>query len=195
MNIDRYSQIWVPNICRQRLYRKIFISRNNPCESCVHLQMARAESLNLHAYIHLCLLQLFFTWFLALLLGAQICKLFLRSPGIDSKESIPPAYVTWRACTTNRIVVSARFLCSDSWAPEKFKNSGAGTQLAGCHFHHSGELFRNFFSFLRQFRWPSKKNVPFSAVLICLSYLNRKQLSNWLQSSRLIELCLLSAET
>jgi hypothetical protein len=29
----------------------------------------------------------------------------LRSPGIDSKESIPPAYV---ACTSNRVAVPAR---------------------------------------------------------------------------------------
>ncbi len=35
---------------------------------------------------------------------AQICKRF-RSPGIDSKESIPPAYVAWRAGTWNRFVV------------------------------------------------------------------------------------------
>ncbi len=38
---------------------------------------------------------------------AQICKRF-RSPGIDSKESIPPTYVAWRAGTSNRIVVHAR---------------------------------------------------------------------------------------
>jgi hypothetical protein len=35
---------------------------------------------------------------------ARICKRF-RNPGIDSKESIPPAYVTWRASTTNRVLV------------------------------------------------------------------------------------------
>jgi hypothetical protein len=38
---------------------------------------------------------------------ARICKPF-RSPGIDSKESIPPAYVAWRARTSNRVVVPAR---------------------------------------------------------------------------------------
>ncbi len=32
----------------------------------------------------------------------------LRRPAIDSEESIPPAYVTWRACTTSRVVVPAR---------------------------------------------------------------------------------------
>ncbi len=40
--------------------------------------------------------------------GAFIC-LYLRSPGIDSDESIPPAYVTWRVSSmTNRVVVPAR---------------------------------------------------------------------------------------
>jgi hypothetical protein len=29
-------------------------------------------------------------------------------PGIDSEDSIPPAYVAWRAGTTNRVVVPAR---------------------------------------------------------------------------------------
>jgi hypothetical protein len=38
---------------------------------------------------------------------ARICKRF-RSPGIDSEESIPPAYVVRRAETTNRVVVPAR---------------------------------------------------------------------------------------
>jgi hypothetical protein len=37
----------------------------------------------------------------------RICKR-VRSPGIDSKESIPPAYVTWRAGTTNRVIAPAR---------------------------------------------------------------------------------------
>ncbi len=38
---------------------------------------------------------------------ARICKR-LWSPGIDSEESIPPAYVVWRAGKTNRVVVPAR---------------------------------------------------------------------------------------
>jgi hypothetical protein len=38
---------------------------------------------------------------------ADICKR-LRSPGIDSEESIPPEYVAWRASTTNRVDVPAR---------------------------------------------------------------------------------------
>jgi hypothetical protein len=47
---------------------------------------------------------------------ARICKL-LRRPGIDSEDSIPPAYVEWRAGTTNRVVVAVRqarnrLLCS-----------------------------------------------------------------------------------
>jgi hypothetical protein len=39
--------------------------------------------------------------------GARICKR-LRSPRIDSEKSIPPAYVAWRAGTTNMVVVPAR---------------------------------------------------------------------------------------
>jgi hypothetical protein len=38
---------------------------------------------------------------------ARICKRF-RSIGIDSKETILPAHVAWRAGTTNRVVVMAR---------------------------------------------------------------------------------------
>ncbi len=37
----------------------------------------------------------------------RICKR-LSSPGIGSKETIPPAYVVWRAVTSNRVVVPAR---------------------------------------------------------------------------------------
>ncbi len=40
----------------------------------------------------------FFSW-------ARIRKI-LRSPGIDSKEKIPPAYAAWRAGTTNRLAES-----------------------------------------------------------------------------------------
>jgi hypothetical protein len=35
---------------------------------------------------------------------ARICKR-LRSPGIDSKESIPPVFVAWRAGTTTLFAV------------------------------------------------------------------------------------------
>jgi hypothetical protein len=38
---------------------------------------------------------------------ASICKR-LKSPGIDSEKSIPPAYVAWRASTPNKVVVTAR---------------------------------------------------------------------------------------
>ncbi len=38
---------------------------------------------------------------------ARICKR-LRSLGIDSEESISPAYVAWWSGTTNRVVVPAR---------------------------------------------------------------------------------------
>jgi hypothetical protein len=45
-------------------------------------------------------------------LRAHICKR-LRRPGIDSEDSIPPAYVGWRVGTTNRVVVHGnRFLGS-----------------------------------------------------------------------------------
>jgi hypothetical protein len=37
----------------------------------------------------------------------RICKC-LWNPGIDSEESIPPAYVAWRSGTTNRVAVPAR---------------------------------------------------------------------------------------
>ncbi len=38
---------------------------------------------------------------------ARICKR-LWSPGIDSEEVISPAYVAWRAGTTNRVIVPSR---------------------------------------------------------------------------------------
>jgi hypothetical protein len=47
----------------------------------------------------------------------RICKLF-RSPGIDSKELIPPAYVALQAVTTKR-------------AHSKFTNVGPGIFLDG----------------------------------------------------------------
>jgi hypothetical protein len=37
----------------------------------------------------------------------RICKR-LRSPGINSEESIPSAYVAWRAGTSKRVVVPTR---------------------------------------------------------------------------------------
>jgi hypothetical protein len=38
---------------------------------------------------------------------ARICKR-LKSPGTDSKELIPLAYVSWWASTSNRVVLTAR---------------------------------------------------------------------------------------
>ncbi len=70
----------------------------------------------------------------ALRYRARICKR-LRSPKIDSKESIPPAFVAWRAGTISLFVVAARhasylgwrnrFLGIDSWAPQMFTNKGS----------------------------------------------------------------------
>jgi hypothetical protein len=47
----------------------------------------------------------------------------LRSPGIDSEESFPPAYVAWRAGTTNRVFVGAR------QARNRFLGSLKGLQI------------------------------------------------------------------
>jgi hypothetical protein len=44
-------------------------------------------------------------------------------PGIDSEDSIPPAYVAWRAITTNRVVVPAR------QAGNRFLGSVKGLQI------------------------------------------------------------------
>ncbi len=54
---------------------------------------------------------------------ARICKL-LWSPGIDSEESIQPAYVAWRACTTNRVLCRPVRLGIDSWASLKVYKYG-----------------------------------------------------------------------
>jgi hypothetical protein len=53
---------------------------------------------------------------------ARICKR-LFSPEIDSEESIQPAYVAWRAGTTNRVVVPAR------QAGNRFLGSFKGLQI------------------------------------------------------------------
>jgi hypothetical protein len=52
------------------------------------------------------------------LFRARICKR-LRSPGIDSEESIPSAYVAWRAGTTTLFLLSSSL-------HRLFKNSGTG---------------------------------------------------------------------
>jgi hypothetical protein len=67
---------------------------------------------------------------------AQICKL-LRSPGIDSKKSIPPGYIAWRDGTTTLYGAPARrrnrFLGIDSWAPGSLKvfKFGLSMKLVG----------------------------------------------------------------
>jgi hypothetical protein len=53
---------------------------------------------------------------------ARICKR-LWSPGINSENSIPPAYVAWRAGTTCRIVVPTR------QAGNRFLGSLKGLQI------------------------------------------------------------------
>jgi hypothetical protein len=53
---------------------------------------------------------------------ARICKR-LRRPGIDSEDSIPPAYVAWRVGTTKRVVVPAR------QAGNRFLGSLKGLQI------------------------------------------------------------------
>jgi len=53
---------------------------------------------------------------------ARICKR-LRRLGIDSEDSIPPAYVAWRAGTTNRVVLPA------SQAGNRFLGSLKGLQI------------------------------------------------------------------
>jgi hypothetical protein len=47
---------------------------------------------------------------------ARICKR-LRSPGIDTEESISPAYVAWRASTTNRVSYRPARMRIDTWSP------------------------------------------------------------------------------
>ncbi len=61
---------------------------------------------------------------------ARICKP-LRIPGIDFKESIPPAYVTWRAGTSNRVVIPAHQRKRiDSRILNRFTNSGSVVTLS-----------------------------------------------------------------
>jgi hypothetical protein len=52
----------------------------------------------------------------SILYGARICKR-LWSPGIDSEESISPAYVAWRASTSNRVSYRPARLRIDTWSP------------------------------------------------------------------------------
>ncbi len=57
---------------------------------------------------------------------ARICKR-LWSPGIDSEESISPAYVAWRASTTNRVSYRPARLRIDTW---RSTNTGSVPVLA-----------------------------------------------------------------
>ncbi len=56
------------------------------------------------------------------MLRVRICKRF-RNPGIDSKESISPAYTAWRAGTTNIVIAPA------SQAGNRFLGSVKGLQI------------------------------------------------------------------
>ncbi len=58
-----------------------------------------------------------------LLYWGRVGKRF-RSPGIEYKKSIPPAYVAWRAGTSNRVVVLARQAGNQFLGFLKFTNSG-----------------------------------------------------------------------
>jgi hypothetical protein len=55
---------------------------------------------------------------------ARVCKR-LKSQGIDSEESIPPACVAWRAGTTNRVVEPAR-LAGNRFLGSRITNTGSG---------------------------------------------------------------------
>ncbi len=70
---------------------------------------------------------------------ARICKR-LWSPGFDSGESIPPAYVAWRDGTTNRVVVPVR------QAGNRFLGSWKGFQIRAQLLHknsHDNSLQRH----------------------------------------------------
>jgi len=65
----------------------------------------------------------------------RICKR-LRSPGIDPKESIPPAYVAWQAGTSNRLVVPTR------QAGNRFLGSLKGLQILVFGFGFRFSIYR-----------------------------------------------------
>jgi hypothetical protein len=62
-----------------------------------------------------------------LLPRARICKR-LRSQEIDSKESIPPVYVAWRAGMSNKVVVQ------DRQGGNRFLGSIKGLQIRALEF-------------------------------------------------------------
>ncbi len=65
---------------------------------------------------------------------ARICKR-LRGPVIDSEDSILPAYVAWRARTTNRVAVPAR------QAGNRFVGSIKGLQIRALAGLYDKEVF------------------------------------------------------
>jgi hypothetical protein len=65
---------------------------------------------------------------------ARICER-LWSPGIDSEDSISPAYVAWRAGTRNRVVVPAR----QTWS--QFLGSITGPKIRALYMlYHQAEM-------------------------------------------------------
>jgi hypothetical protein len=63
---------------------------------------------------------------------AQRPSLRRRRPGIDSKESIQPTYVAWRAGKSNRVVVPAH------QAGNRFLGSLKGLQIRALVFGYHG---------------------------------------------------------
>ncbi len=92
----------------------------------------------------------------------RICKR-LRNPGIDSEESILPAYGAWRAGTTNKVVVPAR------QAGNQFLDSLKGLQIRALaldrifvQFFIPWKLFENVVvSFTPFVKYLPAKNVLF----------------------------------
>ncbi len=71
-----------------------------------------------------------------------MCKC-LRSPGIDSEKSIPPAYEAWRAGTPNRVVVPALGWESVPGLLKRFTNTGSVQILAALLQRSDVFLFRS----------------------------------------------------
>jgi hypothetical protein len=66
-----------------------------------------------------------------LMFRARTCKR-LWSPGTDSEESISPAYVAWRAGTTNRSRTAPPCWESISGLLKRFTNTGSGWLILYC---------------------------------------------------------------
>jgi hypothetical protein len=79
-----------------------------------------------------------------MVIRAQICKL-LRSPGIDSKESILPTYVAWQACKTKR-VMRPKFTKIAIRAKQKFYSKIQ-------YGYRKTQNFMHFFTFINNFFW------------------------------------------